>query len=139
MSVYRVIRKTDQAQVYEYGSEVGPIEWVGFEFATHDHIEVAEAPPPEHPGPWTITKLAFRGRFTATEKAGITYAAKQNTPQAAGLQAYLDDVQAATFVDLKRPDTRAGVQALESYGLLAAGRAAAILDTPPVNEEVYRA
>lgn len=85
-----------------------------------------------------VTKLAFRQRFTAAERAAITYAARQSSPTAAGIQSYLDDVQAATYIDLERADTRAGVQALESAGLLASGRAAEILDATITFTEEYR-
>ena len=45
------------------------------------------------------------------------------------------DLAAATFVDLLRPDTRAGVQMLEAAGLLAEGRALEILDAQILPEE----
>jgi len=95
-----------------------------------ENIEDAPQTPERH-----ITRLAFRQRFTAAEKAALTFAARQNTPEGAAVQAYLDDVQAATFIDLDRPDTRAGVLALESAGLLAAGRATEILGAPIQDQE----
>lgn len=101
---------------------------------------VDDPPDPPDPGPirrW-VTKLAFRQRFTAIERATITYAARQASPEAAGIQSYLDDVQAATYIDLERADTRAGVQGLEAATLLASGRAAEILDDPIGYDEEYR-
>lgn len=84
-----------------------------------------------------ITRLAFRNRFTQAEKIGLELAALDKPAgtmpertQAAALRTYLEDAAAATFVDLARTDTRAGVQFLETAGLLAAGRALQILDTP---------
>lgn len=84
-----------------------------------------------------ITRLAFRSRFTQSEKIALEMAALDDPTaamsarqQAAALRAYLADVGAATFIDLQRPDTRSGVQMLESVALLAAGRAAEILDAP---------
>ena len=47
----------------------------------------------------------------------------------------MNKVNAATFIDLARPDTRSGVQALEAGGVLAAGRAAEILDSDIMDEE----
>lgn len=147
MTIFNVIRKADGAQVYRYSVDGDqPIEWVGFEFATHDHV--AEVPPPAPPAPppepVRITKLAFRNRFTQSEKVAIEIASLDNPAQsmqaraqAAALRASQQDVAVATFIDLTRPDTRAGVQALEAAGLLAAGRAAVILDTPPSAEEVW--
>lgn len=74
--------------------------------------------------PKRITKLEFLNRFTQAERVGIRMAAKQSVP----IEDYLALVDAATFIDITRPDTIAGVQTLESIGLLAVGRAAVILD-----------
>lgn len=89
-----------------------------------------------------ITKLAFRNRFTAAEKVMMEIASLDNPAaamparqQAAMLRVNLADTAAATFIDLSRPDTRAGVQILETAGLLATGRALAILDAPVTPEE----
>ena len=89
-----------------------------------------------------ITRLAFRNRFTAAEKVALEIAALDNPAapmparaQAAALRANQADLAAATFVDLARPDTRAGVQVLEAAGLLAEGRALEILDAPIVAGE----
>lgn len=79
-----------------------------------------------------ITKLAFRNRFTSAEKNALYTAAKTSVD----VQIYLDDVNAATYIDLQRADTRANVQSLETAGLIAAGRAAIILDTPVQPDEV---
>lgn len=101
--------------------------------------------PPVTPEPvedWRVTRLAFRNRFTLAEKTALELAALDNPSapmpervQAATLRAYLADVVAATFIDLARPDTRAGVQMLEAAGLLAAGRALEILDAEITPEE----
>ena len=84
-----------------------------------------------------VTRLAFRNRFTQTEKIAIEIAQLDNPTatmparaQAAALRASQADVQASTFIDLSRADTRAGVHALETAGILAAGRALEILDAP---------
>ena len=84
-----------------------------------------------------ITRLAFRNRFTQAEKVMLELAALDDPTaamtqrqQVAALRVYLADVAASSFVDLADPDTRAGVQALEAGGLLAAGRALVILSAP---------
>lgn len=89
-----------------------------------------EAPPARH-----ITGLAFRSRFTPDEKVDLEIAALDNPQaslperkQAAALRATMKDLEAAAYVDLDLDSARAGVQALEAVGLLATGRAAAILD-----------
>ena len=84
--------------------------------------------------PLHITRYAFRERFTAAEKIAI-YTAAKTVPS---IQIYLDDVNASTYIDLARAATRAGVQALEGAGLLAPGRALAIIDTPGTEAELWR-
>jgi len=95
--------------------------------------------------PRHMTKLGFRNRFTQPEKGGIEFAALDDPSapmparkQAAAVRAYQADVAAATFIDLQREDLRAGVQALETLGLLANGRAAEILDAPISDIERYK-
>lgn len=145
MARYRVTRKSDSAHVYEYEA-AAPVEWIGMEFATHDHDPIAEpAPsPPPAPAPVRVTKLAFRNRFTQAEKVAIELTAADNPASsaparqlAAALRAQLADQRDALWIDLQRADTRAGVQQLEALGLIGAGRAAVILDTPPTPLEVY--
>ena len=77
-----------------------------------------------------ITRLAFLSRFTDAEAIAIDLASIGATEGAASLRRYLAKTQAALWIDLDRADTRAGVQALETAGLLGAGRALEILDTP---------
>jgi hypothetical protein len=90
-----------------------------------------------------ITVLAFRNRFTQAEKVAIDLSSIDNPAAAmsarqlaASLRVMASDLTVATFVDLDRPDTRAGVQALETYGIIGAGRASIILDTPPTALEM---
>lgn len=85
----------------------------------------------------SITRLAFRNRFTQAEKVLLELAALDDPAapmaqrqQAAAIRASMADTAAATFIDLSRADTRAGVQMLEALGLIANGRALEILDTP---------
>lgn len=92
-----------------------------------------------------VTRLAFRNRFTAAEKVALELASLDNPAgtleqrqQAAALRVYLTDVASSSFVDLSRPDTRAGVQQLEAWGLLATGRAPQILDAPILVTEAYK-
>lgn len=93
---------------------------------------------------WRLTRRAFRNRFSMSEKAAMELAKLDNPAapmskrqEAAVLRAYMDDVATSTFVDLQHSDTRTGVQQLEAMGLLAAGRAAVILDTPPAAHEMF--
>lgn len=93
-----------------------------------------------------ISKLSFRNRFTATEKARIEIASVHNQNLAAdhlsnllaaGLRASLADQRDARYIDLDRADTRAGVIALEAYALIGTGRALQILDAPIQDSEIY--
>ena len=98
---------------------------------------VGNAPTPAQYSDSSITRLAFRNRFTTAEKVALEIAGLDNPAadmparqQAAMLRAYLADVAAATWIDLQHPDTRTGVLQLEVLGLLSGGRALEILDTP---------
>ena len=98
--------------------------------------EVPDAP---EPVPQTqITRLAFLSRFTDEDAIALDLASQGATVEAATLRRYLSKVNAATFIDLSREDTRAGVLALESMGILAEGRALEILDAPIQDHEVPR-
>lgn len=101
--------------------------------------------------PWAapdrkVSKLAFRGRFTQPEKVTLELASLHDYAQAidsprnvlaATLRASNADLASASgdVVDLDDPRTRAGVLGLEQAGLLAAGRALEILDTPIADAE----
>ena len=90
-----------------------------------------------------VTKSAFRNRFTQAERVALEIAAL-DTPlgttaqrqAAAGLRANMADQRDAAYIDLDRATTRSGVLRLEQGGLLAAGRALAILDAPVQPDEV---
>lgn len=110
----------------------------------HD-AESGEFAAPPAPAPTRrITVLAFRNRFTQAEKIAMEIAQLDDPaapmPQrqaAAALRVQLADVASATYIDLDRADTRAGVEALEAAGLIAAGRAAQVLDGEVQTSERY--
>lgn len=82
-----------------------------------------------------ITKLAMRQRFTTAEMLGVmTYV---NANPASVVAMLMGNLQVATFVDLSRSDTIAGINYLVSQSLLTSGRATAILTTIPTPYEVY--
>lgn len=85
-----------------------------------------------YPPTWIITKLALRNRFTLAEMTAILSAAQINYT----LQAIQGNQAVATFIDLSRSDTQAGVMYLVSLGLITAARANTILTTPPVASEM---
>jgi len=102
-----------------------------------------EQPAPPHEQHRHITPLAFRRRFTGAERAAIEWAAVDRADassaermQAAQLRSNLKDQELASFIDLDDPDVAAGVQLLETFGLIADGRALQITDTPPRPDEL---
>lgn len=81
-----------------------------------------------------ITVLAFRNRFTQTEKVTLDLASIDNPSASAQqrqfsalLRVMQQDLNVATFVDLSRTDTVNAVNALETYNIIGPGRAAQIL------------
>lgn len=148
MITYRVTRKSDGVEVYQYSSPV-PIEWNGMEFATHDHTVVPDELVVQQPiGSRKITRFAYRMRFTPAEKAAIEMAClddptkpMQQRAMSASLRASQSDAMAATYIDLTPGPlleaTRASMMPLEALGLLAAGRVSVILDTAPLESEFY--
>lgn len=102
------------------------------------------APPVPPPPSRLITKLAFRDRFTENEWIDIEFASIDNAAestavrkQRARLRTMLAELAAMTHVDLDRARLRDVVGALESQGIIAAGRAATILDATVTADEVW--
>jgi hypothetical protein len=82
---------------------------------------------PAHAG---LTKLQFRRLFTLAERVAIDDFAASTTltaEQKAGVRTLQTDLSIASEVWLDDPLTVAGVQMLEEYGLISAGRATQIL------------
>ena len=140
------VTPTDAYAPIPIGVELPPPTLTGTQVARWlgSRWEVLPAYPAPTPAPVLahITKLAFRNRFTSGEKVMMEIASLDNPAatmaqrqQAAMLRANLADTAAATFIDLARADTRAGVQMLETAGLLGNGRALTILDAPVQMDE----
>ena len=107
--------------------------WDGETFTAPQQPE----PEPEPVKPRHITRLAFLQRITMNEHVAIELASmhdggKEITDpyniRAATLRKMLQLVNAATWIDLDRPDTRGLVMQLEGMGMLQPGRALEILD-----------
>lgn len=95
-------------------------------------------PTPAPPVDRKITRLAFLNRFTDAEAIAIDLASIGATVEAASIRRYMAKVNAAQYIDLNRQDTRDGVLAMETVGLIGDGRAMVILDTVPTSEELFR-
>lgn len=80
-----------------------------------------------------ITKLALLNRFTSMELAIYETALASSIP----LKILDKKLFAASFVDLERPDTIAGISALVP-SILTAERAHSILTDIPTDIEIYR-
>lgn len=80
-----------------------------------------------------VTKLAFKQRLTQAERIAIRAAAAANPV----VYDFLDILDSATFVDLHRQDTIDGINAMESAGLLAEGRATEILNAAIQDHERF--
>lgn len=131
MTTYTVTRKSDFVEVYRYSASL-PIEWQGMEFATHDHTAEVEAITDVIPRMYEsrrLTKLAFVGRL-GSDFATILVASKQSV-QVEMFVRMLDWATPdpdGTSVDLDDPRVIGALQALESGGLIAAGRTQEILN-----------
>lgn len=95
--------------------------------------------------PRHLSTLAFKSRFTTNELIAIKLAgvinpaaAVSQQQQAAAIAVASEKVDAATYIDLDRQDTREGVLQMETVGLIAPGRALEILDAPVQDIERYR-
>jgi hypothetical protein len=152
MRHYRATNKITN-EVVEYDAEAAQAEHLGADWFLELMIQAADPvgnpepdPPPPYTGPWTITRLAFINRFTDAEWIAFDLTALDNptgTPterqQKSAMRLFMKKVELAQFIDLSRTDTRTGVQTLEAVGILGAGRALEMLDTPPTYLEVWNA
>lgn len=81
-----------------------------------------------------ISKLAFRNRFTLTEKIAFEMAQVDDPAAtltvrqvAAGLRVMEKDLNVGQYVDLNAAETQAGLHQLEELSIIAAGRADEII------------
>ena len=70
-----------------------------------------------------LTRLEFRNQFTMAEKQALYTAAQSNVD----VQIFLDDVNAAEYIETSDAATIAGLDALVSAGLLTQARADEVL------------
>lgn len=139
-------RKTDMAPANASQTTVAGeprANWTGYEWIELPYQ--TPAPPAPEPLPYfgrIVTRLAFLNRFTDSEAVAIDLASIGATVQSATLRRAQAKINAAEEIQLDNAETRAGVQSLETAGLIAAGRATAILDSAVQSHEVparYRA
>lgn len=124
MPTYIVTLKSSGAEVYRYRADT-PIEWSGFEFATHDHIEMVDVVAPAIPTPrqeWT--PVDFLRRFTPSERIGAR-AARKTDPILDDFYALLEQSPAIFSDD---PDVAMGLGYMAHQGLLTVERMTEILN-----------
>ena len=112
---FRVVRKSDGKEVYRYQNGVA-IEFGGFEFATHDHVEADEeviVPPSTNT---YLTKRSFWGRFPAAKERAFRAVMLAGSPilLAAGLDQLRARVSDSPYVHLQLAETVQGVNWLAS-------------------------
>lgn len=133
MKNFRVVRKSDGETVYRYSNTV-TVEWNGFEFSTHDHVEEpAEAEPEEVivPAEWYMNVGPFYDRFGMYK---IPILASSDPT----VQAIIKDASVRKYIDIKgrRTELTQAIQLIQSKGYPISLEA--ILDVKPNSEEVYR-
>lgn len=124
MTTYVVTLRATGAEVYRY-SAGAQIEWSGFEFATHDHVEVVEVVAPAAAAPrqeWT--PVDFLRRFTPAERIGAR-AARKTDPILDDFYALLEQSPAIFSDD---PDVQMGLGYMTQQGLLTIERMTEILN-----------
>ena len=107
------------------------------------YVPTPPPPPPEAAARRRLLKrAAFRDRFTDPELVAIERAAldvpsgsQAVRDRAARVRVFLQRINSDETIDLERQTLRALVQALETAGVLGAGRAAQILDLNVSAEE----
>ena len=134
MPEYIVTRKTDGAEIYRYNA-AAPIEWIGMEFAGHDHIEAApvvtEPPAQADPTRWRIYVGSFFDRFGDAKLAILS------DPDPV-VQAVIKDASVRNYIDLlgRRDELLQVIDLLNMKG--HAVDATAVLDLEPTYDEVWR-
>jgi len=109
--------KVDKPQLIEISGDDGALigkRWNGSEF-----VEVAQAEQPRGP----LSRLDFMNLFSDSEMAAIYEAEAGSTL----IKVWVKKLEAASQIDLSDQRTIDGINALESAGLIGAGRAAEIL------------
>ncbi|WP_108945646.1 hypothetical protein [Shewanella halifaxensis] len=109
----------------EIGTQYREERWLNDELiASFDSVVAASEQLEDH----KITRLAFFSRLTHDELVAIDLASIGATVEAATVRSVLLIANAASYVELTRPDTIKGVNALVTLNLLTQERATAILE-----------
>lgn len=113
---------------------ISPEPRVGFSYIDNEFIDPDNNEASGASVNMKITRLALLNRFTDLELAYYETALASSIP----LKILDKKLFAATYIDLARSDTMAGINALVSAGILTQNRANAVLSTEPTELEVYK-
>lgn len=90
-----------------------------------------------------ITRRAFRDRFLPAEKVAIEIASiddpnanSQERQISALMRVFKEDLANASYIDLSNPNVQSALEVFEQYGIIASGRALAIINTPVTIDEI---
>ena len=126
MPTYRVIRKADGQQVYEYTHDE-PVEWHGMEYTEYDHVlqpEIhADGSIEGQVIGHELDGLEFMRRLTAMERIAARTLAKTD-PIMEDFVALLDK---ADVVHTDDPDLRSGIGYMVAMNILSQDRANEVL------------
>ena len=134
MPNFVVIDRATGQEVSSYSADA-PVEWIGLEFATHEHRALpAEPEPPAAPivpEQWFINVGPFYDRFGPYKLPILA----STDPL---VQAIIKDTTVRKYIDLKgrRAELAQAIGLLQSKGFAVSE--AAILDVQPADGEVYR-
>ena len=136
MTVYNIVDTSGTISPVDQGQEIPAGGVVIGETSDANYLAMLV------PGVAIISKFAFLQRFTETELVAIELAkihdssSSQSQQQfAAMLRLHQLKLDASKYVDLMHSETVSGLNGLEAAGLLATGRASAILNAPVQPEE----
>lgn len=126
MSNWTVQDRATGEVVHAYDAE-SAVDWPDFPFSDYNHIVHVEPSPVQEPVERNISGVQYMRRFTQAERIAIREAAKSS----AALDDYLRlldlTIAQGGVVNLNDPDVAAALNMLETFGLIAAGRAAEVL------------
>jgi len=118
------------------GTDYNSLVWdAGEAIPTKETLDAWIAANPKANAERILTKYQFRKLFTFNERVAIdNFSANPGiSPQnKAVLSTIMKDLEVSGEVQLDNPDVAAGVQFLETVGLLGTGRAAQILANTPL-------
>lgn len=138
-TVVGIVTATSDADIQSYAEKnaaivdvtnVSPVPQVGWFYDGHTISGTAPI--------LRITRLALLNRFTNNEMMAIlAYADNTGAPYCYAIRMILQKQTVATYIDLTRSDTIAGMGVLVAAGLLTSDRMNTILTTPPTAAELY--